>query len=263
MPPVDLAIPVEVNNAQFLLSMGRAGGGDQRVDRHVTWTIGGSPLAYHNCVVRAELAPDEADRTISASLALMRAKGVPGSWHVGPSMRPADIGDRLIAHGFVDGGAEPGMAVDLGQPPEVPTPPGITLERIGDAAGLAAYAGVLALGFGEGEKEARWAAEVFGRIGLGDDAPWRHYMGRIAGQPVATASLFFAAGVAGIYFVSTAPEYRRRGIGAWITRAVLVEAHSLGHRTGVLGSSPLGYHVYQRLGFEEVCAIRIYEWTPA
>jgi GNAT superfamily N-acetyltransferase len=253
---------VEENNIAFLLSMGRAGGGEERDDGQVTWTIGGSPLAYHNCVVRADLAPADADDAISASLATMRAHGVPGSWHVGPSMRPADLGERLAAHGFAGGGPEPGMAVQFERLAGIDTPPGIALERVRDATGLGVYADVLALGFGEGEPEARWAAEVFGGIGLGDDAPWRHYLGRLDGQAVATASLFFAAGVAGVYFVSTAPPFRRRGIGAWITRAALIEARALGHRTGVLGASSMGYGVYRRLGFEEVCTIRVYEWTP-
>jgi len=43
-------------------------------------------------------------------LALGRAAGVPGSWHVGPSMRPMDIGERLLAHGFSYGGDDIGMA---------------------------------------------------------------------------------------------------------------------------------------------------------
>ena len=43
---MDLARAVEDNNAQFLLALGRAGGGAERNDEHLAWTIGGSPLAY-------------------------------------------------------------------------------------------------------------------------------------------------------------------------------------------------------------------------
>jgi GNAT superfamily N-acetyltransferase len=258
---MDLARAVEANNAAFLLSMGRASGGEER-DDSVAWTIGGSPLAYHNAVVRAELTEAEADDAIAASVNTMRARGVPGSWHVGPSMHPSDIGQRLLAHGFADGGLEPGLAVDLDRIAEVPRPPGLELEWIRDRVGMDAHAGVLALGFGEGEREARWAAEVFTRIGFADDTPWRHYLGRLDGQPVATASVLAAAGVAGIYFVSTAPAHRRCGIGAWITRAALLAARAPDHRHGVLGSSPLGHPIYLRLGFVEICSIHVYEWHP-
>ena len=116
-----------------------------------------------------------------------------------------------------------------------------------------------ARGFGEGPPEAAWVRAMYARIGLGDEVPWRHYLGRLEGRPVATASLFLAAGVAGIYFVSTAPEARRRGIGAAITRAALEGARALGCRTAVLGASAPGHGLYRRLGFEDVCAIEVYE----
>jgi len=101
---------------------------------------------------------------------------------------------------------------------------------------------------------------MYGRIGLGDDVPWRHYVGWLGNQPVATASLLMAAGVAGVYFVLTVPEARRRGIGGAITEAALRDARELGYRVGVLGASGMGLPLYRRLGFEEYCRIAVYEW---
>lgn len=83
------------------------------IDAGIQWIIGQSPIDYHNAVVRANLPPDQADAAILASIERFRTYQVPGTWHVGPSMTPADLGARLVAHGFVDAGAEPGMAVDL------------------------------------------------------------------------------------------------------------------------------------------------------
>ena len=79
---------------------------------------------------------------------------------------------------------------------------------------------------------------------------------------MATASLFLAAGVAGIYFVCTVPSARRQGIGAAITLAALTEAQALGYRIAVLSSSSMGYGIYRRLGFAEYCRIGIYTWRP-
>ncbi len=178
-------------------------------------------------------------------------------------MRPADLGERLLAHGFTYGSPEPGMAADLlALPEDRPVPAGLTIERVRDERDLALWTRTLATGFGEGEREAAWVGEMYRRIGLDDRAPWRHYLGRLGGEPVATASLFLGAGVAGIYFVFTVPQARRRGIGAAITLAALREARALGYRIGVLGSSAMGYGVYQRLGFREYCAFGIYEWRP-
>ena len=108
-----------------------------------------SPIDYHNCVVHADLTREEADGEIEASLERMQAHGVPGSWHVGPSMRPSDLGERLIAHGFEYGGDDIGMAVDLSTlPEEVPVPENFVVERVRDEAGLAAWIEALDLASG-------------------------------------------------------------------------------------------------------------------
>ena len=257
----DLARAVEANGAEFLLALGRAGGGEERAEPQIAWTIGGSPIDYHNAVVRADLTPKQADQAISESITRLRAHGVPGTWHVGPSMRPADLGARLIAHGFAYAGDDIGMAADLGTlPATLETPPGLVIDRVRDEQDLAIWTRTLAAGFGEGEREAAWTGEMYRRIGLGDEQPWRHYLGRLNSVPVATASLFLGAGVAGIYFVFTIEKARRQGIGAAITHAALRDAYALGYQIGVLGASELGYSVYQRLGFQECCRIGIYEW---
>ena len=252
---------VEENEAEFLLAMGRAGGGHERDDAEITWNIGGSPIGYHNCVVRADLTRERADAAIVESQELMQELRMPGSWHVGPSMRPADLGERLRAHGF-QRGPEPGMAIALHEIASVEEPPGFELERVASAGQLASYEDVLGRSFGEGPPEAEWVCAIYGKIGLDDAVPWRHYVGRLDGQPVATASMFHGAGVAGLYFVATLPEMRRRGIGAAISRSALVAAQNEGFTIGVLGSSPMGQRVYERLGFATVCDVDVYEWSP-
>jgi hypothetical protein len=245
----ELVRAIEDNLAELLMAMGAAGGGSQRDDAVARWTIGGSPIDYHNAVVAASDV-----RAATESLALLRKHGVPGSWHVGPSMRIR--GAELTAAGFVSGGSEPGMAVRV--PELVPFDvPGLSLTRVGDDEALAVWEATLGQGFGEGEREARWVASVYRKLGYGD--PWRHYIGWLDGAPVATATVFLGAGVAGLYFVMTVPEVRRRGIGAAITYGALRDA---GTEYAVLGSSPAGRSVYERLGFREYCTIELYEWTP-
>lgn len=246
---MDVMRAIEENAAELLMAMGAAGGGSQRADDRAEWTIGGSPIDYHNAVVRAS----DAD-VVAESLVEMKKHGVPGTWHAGPSMRI----DRtaLTAAGFVPGGSEPGMAVriqDLTAPLAVP---GLSITRVADDAGLAVWESTLGQGFGEGEREARWVASTYRQLGYGD--PWRHYLGWLDGTPVATATVFLGAGVAGLYFVMTIPEARRRGIGAAISYDVL---HSADPEYAVLESSPAGRSVYEALGFREYCTIELYEWT--
>ena len=178
-------------------------------------------------------------------------------------MRPPNLGGRLLAHGFDYGGDDIGMAVDLSAlRGELHVPEDFIVERVRYERDLTAWTRTLAAGFGEGPVEAQWVGEMYRRIGLGDGVPWRHYLGRLDGEPVATSTLFLAAGVAGIYFVFTVEGARRQGIGAAVTLAALHDAREVGCRVGVLGSSEMGYQVYRRLGFREYCRIGIYEYRP-
>jgi GNAT superfamily N-acetyltransferase len=255
---------IEENGAEFLLAMGRAAGAEERRDATIHWVIGGSPVDYHNAVIRADLSSDDVDATIRATIERFETLGVPGTWHVGPSMRPADLGVQLVSHGFIYGGDDVGMAVPLDALNEtLPTPSGLRVERVTDERTLAAWTSVLARSFGEGAREAHWVRDVVRRIGLDDAAPFRHFLGVLAGEPVATASLFAGGGAAGVFFVSTLPGARRQGIGATLTLAALRTGHDMGERIGVLGASNLGFPVYRRLGFEEYCRIGLYEWHPA
>lgn len=253
-----LAAAIEENGAEFLMAMGRAGGGEERDDQ-LRWTIGGSPIDYHNAVVAAHLDVADADVAIAASLVSMRAHGVPGSWHLGPGMTPADLGQRLVDHGFDYVGDDIGMAADLDALRPSPLPAGLAIGRVATPEDLAVWVETLGRGFGEGPGEANWVGEVYSKLGF-ENPLWRYYLGWLDGRPVATATLFLGAGVAGVYFVFTVPEARNRGIGAALTLAPLLEARALGYRIGVLGASTMGEPVYRRLGFREYCRIGLFEW---
>ncbi|WP_432940359.1 GNAT family N-acetyltransferase [Kribbella sp. CA-253562] len=248
----DLAQAVEHNAAELLMRMGAAGGGTQRDDGEVRWTIGGSPIDYHNAVVAADLS--KADHVIAESVELMKAHGVPGTWHVGPSMRPHNLAERLLAAGFTDDGREPAMAVEIAQV-TAQTSPGLEIARVRTEQDLAVWVDTLGRGFGEGPTEAAWVGRIYRQQGFDD--PWRHYLARLDGEPVGTATVFLTPGVAGLYFVMTVPEARRQGIGAAITQYAVRAAADVA-RYAVLESSAAGQPVYRRIGFREVGEIALY-----
>ena len=257
----DVAALIESNVSEFLLSMGRTGGGTARADDEITWTIGGSPIGYHNAVVRADASAARGAELVEQWRAELLDRTLPGCWHLTPSMRPSALPALLTAAGFEDGGDEPAMAASLSD--LVATPPSDDLEVavVAGAEELEDYRRVLASGFGEGPKEADWVASVFAGMGLGagGDGAWRHFVGRVRSEPVATASLLLNGATGGIYFVCTAPESRRQGHGAAITHRLMVEAAAAGARYAVLGSSPMGQRVYERLGFRTVFRYRLFE----
>jgi predicted acetyltransferase len=66
------------------------------------------------------------------------------------------------------------------------------------------------------------------------------------------------SGVAGIYAVATIPEARGRGIGTIMTVMPLLEARQIGYRVGILQASSMGYSIYKKIGFKDVCKYRLY-----
>lgn len=102
---------IEENAAEMLLAMGRAGGGEEMHEPHIHWTIGGSPIDYHNAVIYTDLSQTNLspDVVIEGVIQQFRARSVPGSWHVGSPMRPSNLGTLLVEHGFHDAGDEPGI----------------------------------------------------------------------------------------------------------------------------------------------------------
>ena len=59
-------------------------------------------------------------------------------------------------------------------------------------------------------------------------------------------------GAVGVFGVATPPEHRRRGLGKAITSRVVTDGVAAGARTAFLGATPMGYGIYERLGFRTV-----------
>jgi GNAT superfamily N-acetyltransferase len=254
---------LEENGAEFLLAMGRAGGGEERNADFIAWTVGGSPLDNHNAVVRAELTEATVDEEINAFQAALTQKNVPGSWHLGPTMRPVTLGERLLAHGFTNDGDDLGMGLELrSYSARVAMPVELNIEPVSTLQQLRDYADVLAQGFGEGEREARWVQSLFAVIGLKAGTSWQHLVGYVGHEPVTTTTLFYTGDTAGLYFIATAPAWRQRGLGAAITAGALDAARERGAQRAVLFASSMGHSVYRRVGFADLAPIGIYTWRP-
>lgn len=185
-------------------------------------------------------------------------------WWVDPRTSPADLGARLLAHGFSAWEENaPGMAARLDELTfELLTrvPAGYHQERVTDERGLLDFKRAFVSGF----QVPDWAGQAWvdATLAFGiDRAPWRCYVGRLDGRPVASNMLFNGAGVASVFGVATAPDARGRGIGSAITLLAYDEARQLGYHHGVLFGTELGAPVYRSMGFRDVGAsISRYLW---
>jgi ribosomal protein S18 acetylase RimI-like enzyme len=252
-----LVAAIEANYWEFWTFFGRSAQVELHDDPEVMWLVSGIPHPGFNGVFRTQLAPGDIDARIGETLAHFKARRLPMLWWVGPSTRPANLGEHLEAHGLTHT-AEPGMAVDLlALNEDVPQPSGLEIEHVRDVETLKKFGHAADTGFGMPDF-GKAIMDIEASLGFGHHLPRHHYVGLLKGEPVGTSTLFLGAGVAGIYTVATVPKARGRGIGSAMTLAPLREAREMGYRIGVLRSSQMGLNMYRRLGFKEYCKVSHY-----
>ena len=104
-------------------------------------------------------------------------------------------------------------------------------------------------------------ADAYARHGFGPQAISLHYIGYLHDEPVTSATLLLAGGIAGIWDVSTPPALRGQGFGSAITMHMLHQAYERGYQHAWVWSSKIGKRVYERVGFVAAdFGVREYQW---
>jgi GNAT superfamily N-acetyltransferase len=89
--------------------------------------------------------------------------------------------------------------------------------------------------------------------------PLRLYQARVDGRPACVLGTVDDGDDCGIYLVATLKERRGLGLARRLLHAALLEARERGLRTSSLQATKLGYPVYERLGYEPICALEMWE----
>jgi GNAT superfamily N-acetyltransferase len=227
-------------------------------DEDRIWTLSHRRFSLCNVLLEAHFDSARVGGQIDRAVTPYLKSSVNVMWKLGPSTQPSNLGDHLAERGFTVRPTLKGMAVDLTALAASPgRPPWLDIREVVDSATLALWRQAVDRGFSWPSYGARDVADNLEYLltAKGSQRRFVAYVGVAEEAPVASSLVFFGAGVAGIYHVSTDPDHRGRGLGATITRAPLVEARSRGYRVAVLHATEMGYPVYRRLGFEDVCPI--------
>lgn len=254
---------MDANLAAFWAAYGRAKGSAIQQTPDVLWFYTGVPHPLFNGVHAAVLDAADCGPIADALHAQIEARGAPAMWWIGPRSKPDALQTVLVQHGLEPLGEIPGMAVELAVLANEPaTVANFAVERVASVEQQALWARIAAIGteFSTAAVEALENLEA-----TLDDEGYKaqhRYLGYLNGKPVASSALVLEAGVAGIYAVATIPEARKRGIGRIMTELPLREARQLGYRVGILQASSMGYSIYKKLGFRDVCTYRVFLQTP-
>jgi ribosomal protein S18 acetylase RimI-like enzyme len=263
-PSVDRHAPARAVEANFVATwqlVAAAWDGELHHDGGLTWHSfrGPNDDPRATSVLRIDLDDELADAALDDLRTRLRERRRPAVWWTWRGSRPAGIGQRLAARGMQAWPAWPGMAMELEALPPQPEHDGFSVHAVRSAADFRGVLDVLEplgmRGIFTGAFE-----RVGAQQGWGPDAPFQHFVGRMAdGRPVAAASLCMAGDAAGIYAVAVAEDARRRGYGRAVSLAALQAGADAGHRFGVLQSSQLGFGVYRGIGLALVCRLQAYE----
>lgn len=253
---------MEANRMQFWGLFGQLPQVELHADRGVLWF---ETAAFHDIFNRVLYLRFESGMLPKAATQVIRhfqQQGKPFLWHVGPTAQ-IDLELLLQDQGLRHHETEPVLAVDLDRLNEdVPTALHLSIQPVTTEALLEQW---VRLWEHESPEEViqLWLTLHLGLyLQIKIKSSLRLFVGAVDGKPVATSAIFFGAGVAGIEFISTLPDYRRQGIGAAMTLAALREARKQGYHVAVLTASPMGAPIYRRIGFQDYGTFSLYLWHP-
>jgi hypothetical protein len=225
---------------------------DERIvtDRYVLWMGRGNAPGW-NVAQRFRLTAGEVVAAREEIHEHLRAKGRLGcTWEVGTHATPPDLVDRLLALGLVDD--EPtslAVGMVLTEAPAQSSTDVAVRRAETDEEHLAA---------------SRIAAIAFGSpMPTEPPPPEEHdpnnvvYLAYLDGEPVARGSASFAEHAVSLFGGSTLPDARGRGAYRALVAARWDDAVARGTPVLVTQASPMSRPILARLGFRQVCEIRI------
>lgn len=171
----------------------------------------------------------------------------------------ADLKDAAAAAGWVMAIKLPAM-VCRSAIPDRPLPAGVSIRPADPLVDIDAFRTVVREGFASDEDEIAAADAVFSSpaaLAMPDTVA---VIASIDGRDAAAAMVDVIDGMGYVAWVGTLPEFRRRGLGELVSRAVTNAALELGADIVALEASSMGLSIYSKLGYETVGIDRI--WLP-
>ncbi len=256
MQPEQVSAAIENNTTEYFLSLGHAAQDEICDTPGVKYVLNDR----WNCrILHARLGEHDADACIESIRARLVQRKLFALWLVTPSSRPKSLEQRLADHGFSFYRYWSSMAMPTKDVPDLDIPAGLKITEVVSDDGLKDWAGLMVKNFEIDGDIAGAYSSYFIDTGIGGRDIRRYYIGHMDGIPVATASLFYGTGAAGLYYISTLKGYEGRGIGTAMTCHVIREARNAGYDIAALNASDQGFSIYKRIGFKEHYRTKIFQ----
>ena len=261
MEPARVDVPIEIleltENANTYTPLGPT---DERIvaDRYVLWMGRGDAPSW-NVAQRFRIGDDGVEAVVTEVRGIVRARGRTAlTWEVGSSATPRDLVEQLLALGMVDDREPLAIGMVLDRPP-APAPADVEVRRVETMDEQRVASRIAAIGFGMKPDD----------VGVEDPEPpvpgIETYLAYIDGQPIARGTAAFSEHGVTLFGGATLPEARGRGAYRALVAARWADAVAAGKPALVTQAGAMSRPILQRLGFREICEIRILldELVPA
>jgi len=233
-------------------------------DAHVVRRLA-VPGLGSSTVVWSSLDASNADDVIAAQVQFFTSRGDELEWKLYSYDEPADLAARLIAAGFRPEEPESLMIAAIEEIIDALSaadlPPGISLQRATDEAGVDRLIRVHELVFGKDESELR--ASLLAQLASAPETT--DLVIAMAGdEPVCSARIDFVAGTefAGLWGGGTLPQWRRKGIYRALVRHRAELAAGRGYKYLTVDASDQSRPILERIGFECLAVTTPYMRRP-
>ncbi|MDR1514686.1 MAG: GNAT family N-acetyltransferase [Synergistaceae bacterium] len=229
-------------------------------DRRGLWACDvNTESAYENYSLLTARGTDDIDGLVASGLDFFKSSGNPHIWPIFPETPPR-VKFLLEAGGARYDDTFFGMTASL--PYKAPAVGDDRLREIWLSCGddTKPWADAVWYGFDSGEPAPENFARFVSEIALRGEIFIFGLTDPVSGVIAATGLLNLsgtAKETAGIYYVSTRPEFRRKEWGARVMRGLMEKALALGCRAACLIASPAGRPLYLKCGFEETARVEI------
>jgi GNAT superfamily N-acetyltransferase len=244
------------NLKSFVEISGSLRGSRALYDPRGLWACdGGTGAAYENYALLADAPESDIEELISKGLGFFRKSGDSHIWPIFTGA-PAIVRCVLEKRGARLDDTFFGMIAELPQRLSVTRGATHGAWVTGDA-GAKDWADAVWYGFDSGTPAPESFVNFAENIAKCEEISLFSLMSAGSELVAATGLLCVRNGVAGIYYVSTRPEFRRKRLGIHVMSALMEKGFELGCRKSCLIATPEGKPLYLKCGFKETGQIDI------